>query len=1410
MGFWSRRRKFRVFRRDIVLEPLEERIVLDAAVDPTPQDNPDDNPDENQDPMDSYASDDPSAPADQGDPASEVFDDNLNVVLLSDALDRIDALKDAAVDDAEIIVYDADQDDLDDINALLTDLVDSTGKEIGHLAVVSHGGPGMLLLAGDDPVTWQSIAAEPEPWQELAGLLADDARIDLYGCNIGMAGPGSDFVDALAEATGATVWASDDMTGSAAGADWDLEMRSSASAADYILDGSALASSDVQLPADFPPTAYFAATFTQTGVAPITITVYAHDPNAPAYDPGPPPVLDLSKVNFEVAAAADHGTVLKSGGAQSVGPPSLGIYSQDFLYAADPGYAGTDYFQFAYTANFHEQRIGYEWQGFQETPGGDIGSVPEDTRSVALGDFNGDGFLDFVQGNDGINYIYLNQGGVGPAWNGFGARQQISLDADDTYDVLVVDINYDGDLDVVTANWGDTNKIYLGDGAGGFSVPVDISLDADYSTSIAVADIDNDAVPGVPGVGFTDLDIVIGNYGQPNRLYLNDGAAAWPPPPSPFTPWDDGTGTNRIGPAIHDWDRTTAVQIAYMDYDDTWDEGAGAPGQDGEPDAQAWLDIVVGNYNGPNRVYLGFGDFDPGVFRWYDPWWGGLSQFDTFSDPDYSESIDVADVDHDGDVDVVVGNSGFQADKIYLNETVQPNNVFRKWIVWDPILGDWVRDNSDPLLTESATIGDNAHFTSAILFHDVDIDYHLPDPNGSNNNFPDVVSSYFSPVTNSVFVSTADTTTGSWNGLSGAWSIGPDIDVNKFDIAVGDINGDGTPDAVVGIFDGLNKTFLNLGSTTEANAMVQIDVINTNPNQPTAQGIPDQTFFEDTDLYPGVDNQDVLIDVFDYFVDNHLGLSLTYEVVGLSNPTLFDFVDINGLNQLVLDFRADQSGEAFITIRATDTSPDPDTWVEDTFTVTLTAVNDVPTTSGIPDGVNLFEDLNTSVSYNLYLYFDDAETADGDMTFSVTGNTNPQLFTSVDISNPQDFTLNFAANAYGSSDVTVRATDEGGYFVESTFTLEVTAVNDAPTPENGGIPDYSRLVADYPVFPNLNLYDYFEDVEDGDSLLSYSLAVDNPAIWSGTPVGAIADPTNFTVSLNAVGQVEVTLTVTDRGSPLGQDVQNLVYTFTVEAVADSTPTIVLPGIPDVDVNENSIPRQINLSNYFDDVEDGGAGLTYTISDENDPNSIVTAGISGGFNLDLTFTAWTYGFAEISILATDSVGQWVEDTFTVTVNHVNSGPPTMIRPIDDQTYHEDHENPHVVDLTQYFEEPDGGPLTYMITAMTHLGDDGNNALFEFPPAVPTTEPPPGKLETPMLIADPTQFTISSTENQWGVSDFTIEVFDRDGESVNDTFTISVSPVADAPIAANWSGAGSEDVTLTLDQETVAKLIFFSRS
>ena len=154
-----------------MLEQLEERIVLDASVAPAGDNNQDhsDNPEQengDQGNAEGGSQDNPgNTNVDQStDPLGDIYNQDIQVILISDALDDVEAISQAADEEALVIVYDAETDDLASIVAGLTEIVSSSGSEIEHIGIISHGSSGTLGLAVGELWTTSSLQSQPEVW----------------------------------------------------------------------------------------------------------------------------------------------------------------------------------------------------------------------------------------------------------------------------------------------------------------------------------------------------------------------------------------------------------------------------------------------------------------------------------------------------------------------------------------------------------------------------------------------------------------------------------------------------------------------------------------------------------------------------------------------------------------------------------------------------------------------------------------------------------------------------------------------------------------------------------------------------------------------------------------------------------------------------------------------------------------------------------------------------------------------------------------------------------------------------------------------------------------------------------------------------------------------------------------------
>ncbi len=469
----------------------------------------------------------------------------------------------------------------------------------------------------------------------------------------------------------------------------------------------------------------------------LTVTVAGTDADNP----------NVLNVSFEISNSVIHGTLVPTGMAVQ---NYAGNYSQLFLYTPDSNYNGSDSFQ----VTMKTLKDG-EWDAFGTT-GAAIGAGTDRTSSIALRDVNGDGKLDVVTGNeDSTNKLYLGNGdgsfgsstSIGAETNATSSIALGDINGDSRLDVVesifngpikvyiqdgtgsfsltssvgsdpygdssiaLGDVNKDGHLDIVKGSREFSNKIYFGDGTGNFSSGTIIGTETDSTSSVLLGDVNDDG----------NLDVVVGIMNSPNKVYLGNGSGGFSPGFEIGTESDDTrsialgdtngdghldvvvgnsrTQTNKIYLGLGTGQFTSTPTEIQTETEKDWDT-VFILAMDLNGDGN--LDIIEGNFDHDNHIYLGNGSSKP--------------TFTSSVPSDRTNSLAVGDLNGDGKLDLVVGNSGIS--KSYLNlgfeDSIQATVTITVTAVNDP------PTVANLTQTKTYTEGDSSVALDDIVVSDID------------------------------------------------------------------------------------------------------------------------------------------------------------------------------------------------------------------------------------------------------------------------------------------------------------------------------------------------------------------------------------------------------------------------------------------------------------------------------------------------------------------------------------------------------------------------------------------------------------------------------------------------------------------------------------------------------------------
>ncbi|TOJ78301.1 tandem-95 repeat protein, partial [Vibrio parahaemolyticus] len=302
-----------------------------------------------------------------------------------------------------------------------------------------------------------------------------------------------------------------------------------------------------------------------------------------------------------------------------------------------------------------------------------------------------------------------------------------------------------------------------------------------------------------------------------------------------------------------------------------------------------------------------------------------------------------------------------------------------------------------------------------------------------------------------------------------------------------------------------------------------------------------------------------------------------------------------------------------------------------TVKVTVNAVNDTPVVESNIADQTLAEDF-TPYTIDLNTAFSDVDNVDGELTFSVSGNSNIQVAIVNGIA-----TITPTADWNGSKALTFTATDPSGESVSQTVNFTVAPVADI-------VADKAKAVEDTPTIIKVLGNDTFE----GDDQV-VSLDTNN-------------GPANGTVSVNPDGSV----TYTPNDNYHGTD--SFTYIVTSGGVSESTTVSVdVTPVNDAPVAKDDIATtqedtEVTIDVLPNDSDVDGDKLS--IESASVPKEQGTVEVVNG-KLVFTPAENFNGDAEITYTVTD--GQLTDEAkVTVTVNPVNDAPTIKVDAVESIT------------------------------------------------------------------------------------------------------------------------------------------------
>jgi len=382
------------------------------------------------------------------------------------------------------------------------------------------------------------------------------------------------------------------------------------------------------------------------------------------------------------------------------------------------------------------------------------------------------------------------------------------------------------------------------------------------------------------------------------------------------------------------------------------------------------------------------------------------------------------------------------------------------------------------------------------------------------------------------------------------------------------------------------------------------------------------------------------------------GQAVNFNVTN-NNPTLFSVAPaISPTGTLTYTPAANANGSATVTVTAKDNGGTANGGVDSsapqTFAITVTAINDAPSfTKGADQPVNEDAGSQSVANWATAISAGPANELGQTVTFTVTNNNNALFSSQPAVSATGTLTYTPAPSANGSATVTVTAKDNGGTAnggndtsPPQTFTITVTAVNDAPSFTKGANQTVNED-AGAQAFAGWATAISSGPADESGQTVSFTVTNNLNSLFSVQPAVSSNGTLTYTPAADANGSATVTVTAKDNGGTANGGVDSSApQTFTITVTAINDAPSFTKG---VDQSASNAGGPQTLVNWATNISAGPGNessqtVTFQVTGNTNP-SLFTAGPAVSSSGTLTYTPSTSagGTATITLVGKDNGG-----------------------------------------------------------------------------------------------------------------------------------------------------------------------------